>query len=298
MTDGSKTVYAVVFHPNGKDILGGGMDGIRRWRLSDSQEVGRQTGIQVLAISVSRDCKWIVCGTRSGASVWDGELREKLIDVEGENRVFAVDISPDSTRFATGTGAGHYKVGIWSIKTGKRLVGPLQHGNRVTGVRFSPTAEHIATAYYGGPVRVFDSRNGDVLITLDTKTPAITATTPLVWSGDGRRIFATSKDNTIKSFDASTGSKLTELEIPSHSLALAPNCKFIATFAGHSILFLEASTLAQIGPVIADSGDIWSIAISQDNSYLVTGHRDDGKIIIRNLSTILPDLCGPFDVSI
>ena len=297
-TVGSEAVYAVVFHPNERHLLCGGDDGIRRWRLSDGQEVGRQTGMEVFAISVSRDRKWIVCGTTMGASVWDGEMHEKLIDVEGGHTVWAMDISPDSTRFATGTGGrGDNKVSIWSTTTGKRLVGPLQHDHSVTGIRFSPNGEHIATTYYGGLVCVFESRNGDALITIDTVTPKIFGITPLAWSSDGRRIFATSYDKKIRSFDASTGSQLAELQIPSHSLALAPNSKFIATCTDHSISFLDASTLAQIGPVIEDSGRIYSVTISQDNGYLATG-QVDGKTVIRNLSKILPlDLCGPFDVS-
>ena len=64
------------------------------------------------------------------------------------------------------------------------------------------------------------------------------------------------------------------------------------------ISFLDASTLTRTGPhVIRDDVSIRSIAISQDNSYLATG-QFDGKIIIRNLSMILPDFYGPFQVSI
>ena len=297
-TGGSEAAYAVVFHPNGRHLLCGGDDGIRRWRLSDGQEVGRQTGMDVQAISVSRDCQWIACGTTTGASVWDGELQENLIDVEGGNWVLAVDISPDSTRFATAT--DKHEVSIWSITTAKRLVGLLQHENTVTGIRFSPNGEHIAIAYFYGPFCVFDGRNGEVLINIDTTTPDLARITPLAWSSNGRRIFSTSDDNKIRSFDVSTGSQLAESEIPGyvHSLALAPNCKFIATFTGRTISFLDASTLAQIGPVIEDSEDIRSIAISQDDSCLATGRRDGGTIVIRNLSKILPDLYGPFDVSI
>ena len=73
----SEIVYAVAFHPDGKHLFGGGDDGIRRWRLSDGREVGKQTEMRLRAI----------CGTRNGASVWDGDLDEKPITVEGGNRV-------------------------------------------------------------------------------------------------------------------------------------------------------------------------------------------------------------------
>ena len=256
---------------------------------------------QLRAVCVSRDHKWVVCGTYNGASVWDGEMHENLITVEGEKKVWAVDVSPDSTRFATGT--DRFEMSIWSITTGKRLVGPLQHSNSVTGVKFSPNGEQVATAYFRGRIRIFDGRNGDGLITIDTTTPYSAAITPLAWSSDGQRIFATSDHNKkIRSFDVSTGARLTELEIPSrvygaYSLVLAPNSKFIATFAGHSVSFLDASTLARTGPAIEGDAGIRSIAISQDSSYIATGQHD-GKIAIRNLSKILPALYGPFHVSI
>ena len=294
----SSGVYTVVFHPDGKHLLGGSNDGIRQWQLSDGREVRKQTEMQLRAIHVSKDHKWVVCGTYDGASVWDGEMDEEIITVEDRKKVWAVDVSPDSTRFATGT--DKCEASIWSINTGERLVGPLQHDSSVTGVKFSPNGEHIAIACLrGSSIRVFDSRNGDEFITIDTTTPYVAAITPLAWSSDGQRIFATSYDKKIRSFDVSTGGLLAELQIPGyvHSLALAPNCKFIATFGDRSISFLDASTLARTGPVIEGSVRIRSIAISADSSHLAIGGRD-GEIVVRNLSQILPDLYGPFDVSI
>ena len=44
-------------------------------------------------------------GFGDGASVWDAELERKVVEVEDRNLVGAVDVSPKSTRFSTGTGA-------------------------------------------------------------------------------------------------------------------------------------------------------------------------------------------------
>lgn len=293
-------VFAVAFHPDGKHLLGGGNSGIRRWQLADGREVGKQTGVRLRAICVSKDRKWVVCGTHNGASVWDGELQEKIIDVEGRNGVWAVDISPDSTRFATGT--HRFEAIIWSIQTGKRLVGPLQHDDAVTGVKFSPSGEHIATAGLGNYIRIFESRNGDELINIRTITPRLSSTTPIAWSSNGLQIFAASDDNKIRSFDVSTGSQLADLQIHNDyyrvpSIALPADGKFIATFVYRSISFLDASTLTRIGPVIEDDDEIWSIAVSPDSSRVATG-RHDGKIVIRRLNSLLPDVYGPFHVSI
>ena len=241
----------------------------------------------------------MVCGTlNEGASVWDEETHEKVIHVEGTSAVYAVDVSPDSTRFATGTDED---ARIWGITSGERLVGPLKHDNVVAGIQFSADGERVATV--GNlDICIFDSRSGDKLITIKFSRSIFVGTALSAWSSDGQQIFAASKDNTIRSFNTSTGSQLVESQIlyvgdnDVPSLALAANNKFIATFARYSITFLDTSTLTQIGPVIEDSERIRSIAISPDGNQLATG-QDSGKIAIRDLSKILPDSYGPFHAS-
>ena len=292
-------MWAVAFHPDGKHLFSGNSDEIRRWRLADGQEVGKQTGMNLNAISVSGNHKWTVCGTENwAASVWDAEIHEKVIDVEGKNKVYAVDASPDSTRFATGTRKG---ASIWSITSGERLVGPLEHDLYVSGVRFSPNGEHLATACRGGAIRVFDSYNGNKLVAIETSTAALYPITPLAWSNGGQQIFAVSNDKKIKSFNFSTGSQLAESQILNgdnvRSLALAANGNFIAAITNRGISFLDTTTLSRIDPVIEDSEDICSVALSPDGGCIATG-RPDGKIIIRDLGGILPNVYGPFRVSI
>ena len=280
--------------------MSGGFGGIRRWQLqpnSDGQQVGNKT-YAVYAISVSRNHRWIVYGTDDGASVWDEVMDEKVFDVEGKIGVWAVDVSPDSTRFATGT--TRKEASIWSMTTAQRLVGPLTQDGWVNGLRFSPTGEYIATACLDGKsIGIFDSHGGDKLVTLNTAHTSGGVAVPLAWSGDARQVFAASGLK-ITAFDVSTGSQIAESQIFNggiiHSIALAPNGKFIATFASHSIWLLDTSTLARIHPIIENSKEIRSISISPDNSCLATG--DLQKIIIRDLGRILPDSYGPFPVSI
>jgi WD40 repeat protein len=299
-TGDERAIYSVAFHSDGMQLLSGKTDGLRRWRVADGQELGNRMAKDVYAISVSRDGKWIVCGTGRGAIVWDAKMQEESIKVEGTNTVSAVDISPESTRFATATGTGDCKASIWNIITGERLVGPLQHDSWITGIQFSPNGEHIATAS-NDSIRVFDSRNGDPLTTIMIDIPHWSPITPLAWSNNGQQLFSASSDRKIKSFDAFTGSQLAELQIPGGdevmSIALAANGKFLATFVDRSISFCDTSTLTLIGSVVEDSQKIRSIALSPDCSYLATGGYN-GNITIRNLNNVLPDLYGPFRVSI
>ena len=78
-----RMVFTVAFHPDGKHVIDGTNDGIRRWRVADGQVVGKKTGEGVNTVSVSRDHKWVACGTGQGASVWDvdSEIGENAVKV-------------------------------------------------------------------------------------------------------------------------------------------------------------------------------------------------------------------------
>ena len=293
-------LYTIAFHPDGKHFFGGTIDGIRRWQVADGKEVGEQMGMDMNALSVSRDGKWIVCGTTMGTSVWGAELERRIVEVEDSNYVKAVDVSPESTRLATATGTNDKKASIWSIATGERLVGPLEHDSAVRGIKFFLDGGRIATAR-DDSIHIFDSYNGDQLITIKIPMSVSFAMTPIFWPSDGG-LFAISEGGTIKSFDMSTGSQLAEWQTHSHgskdlmSIALSANNRFIAFSAGRSVSFWDTSTHTQLGSVLEDDDVIRGIALSSDVTHLAIGG-DNKTITIRNLSDILPESYLPIRVS-
>ena len=299
---GAGEVWAVAFHPDRKHFYDGTTNGIRRWRVPDGQELGKQTGMDMYAMSVSKDQKWVACGTSIGASVWDAELRKKVTEVEGGVYVHAVDVAPDCTRFATGTYKG--KVAIWSITTGEKLLGPLkQGGGAMRGVKFSPDGGRLATACYGdSTIRIFDAHNGDQLISIENPIHG-DSFLPIVWSIRGQQLFAVSKTQQIKSFDSFTGSPLAEWQIHENSygpmsIALSTNGDFIGSSAGRFVSFWDTSTHTQLG-IIEETHEILSIALSPDGCRLAAGFTKSGSPIIWDLRLggILPDSYLPGNVS-
>ena len=67
------------------DVVRGDRSNIRRWQ-ADGNEVGQSmdAGSDVYRIAVSRDGKWIVCGTRSGQVAADevSEFRGRTVDLQ------------------------------------------------------------------------------------------------------------------------------------------------------------------------------------------------------------------------
>lgn len=232
--------------------------------------------------------------------MWDADLQEKVTEVEGTVYVDAVDISPDSTKFATGTGDS--KANIWSITNGDRLVGPLEHDSSVRGIKFSPDGRHIATACNSkNSIRVFDSHNGDQLIVIENPLTNWDPMVPIDWSVDGQ-LFSMSTGGKIKSFDTSSGSQLAEWGIHEHggnlmSIAISANGKFLASFAGHSVSFWDTSTHTQLG-IVEVGHDIRSIALSLDGSQLVTGgYGASEAIVVWDLTAVLPETYCSINVS-
>ena len=295
---GHSIAYSVAFYPDARHILSAGGNGIRKWQVSDGREVWRSLDHDyVFAIAFSRDHKWIVIGVKGGVSVWDAKTHDRVVHKVVTDFVLTVDISPDSTKFAAGTGlrepTDSPSVNAWDVTTGERLVGPLEHDGSVVGVKFSPNGNHIATITHEHHIRIFDSRNGGQLIVIDNPMPRWSAITPIVWPFDGQ-LFAISEGGKIKSFDTSTGSQLAEWKIHSHnsgdliSLALSANRKFIASSAGHSVSFWDTSTHTQLGSVLKDVDRIRCIALSPDGTHLATGGYNK-TVAIWNLSDILPE---------
>ena len=302
---GHSVAYSVAFSPDGKHLLSGGTNGIRQWQVSDGQEVWRSLDDDsVYAIALSRDHKWIVSGSKEGATVWDAKSHDKVHQVHLSNpvTVYAADISPDSAKFATGTGASRtdsHSVNVWDITTGERIAGPLGHDDSmVVGVKFSPNGNHITTLT-DNHIRIFNSKTGDQLIIIEHEAPSWSPITPIVWPSDGQ-LFVMSLGGKIKCFDTSTGSQLVEWQIENGSsfmsIALSTNNKFITSSAGHSVSFWDTSTHTQLGSILKDVDMIRSVALSPNGTHLATGGFNT-TITIWSLRGILPESYLPIPVS-
>ena len=300
-----QAVYSVLFINDGKQVLSAGNEGvIRRWRVDDGQEVGkpiRVEGAPVFAAAVSPDGKWLVCGLQrrsSNVKVWNAHTHEEVLDIKGHtSTVFGVDVSPDSTKLATGS--ADKTACIWNITTGERLVGPLQHEGLVVAVRFSPNGDRIATVTAGEnyedektakSIHIYDSEDGQQLVLFDIPFMNNRTVTSLAWTSDGCRLFAASYSH-VKHFDTSSGSLLKGWPVPGGgwpgSVVLSCNQKFAVVVACKSLSFWDTSTYQQIGTVIEHTSTVWWISLSPNDDQVATGE-EDGKVTLRNLRDILP----------
>lgn len=251
----------------------------------------------VLVVVISSDGKWIVSGGLGcKVTVWDAKNAKKAIEAiqANEKWVSALDVSPGSTRFASAS--SDYTANIWSLTTGQRLGGPLKHNNRVECVAFSPDGDQLATAGVCDCLRIWNSRDGELLVEVPGFFPE-----SLVWWRDDR-IFATTWSTQLW-IDALSGTILLELprtgdaDTKAH-LAVSRNRNSLAGLEKRVLRLWDHTTHAW-NPTAHELGyNGCTIAISPDSRHLVTGGEERVSIWdlsgstaedVKHVSTSFPD---------
>ncbi|KAF8553361.1 WD40 repeat-like protein [Imleria badia] len=286
---------SVTFLVDGKHFVSSSVDGkIRRWRAEDGKEVGipMEVGNAVLDITASRDGKWIVSGTiGDGVTVWNAESHEKVpVKFKTDpGLVFAIDVSPDGAKIASGSGDS--TACVWSFSTGERLLGPLKHDNVVVGVKFSPDGRLLATATedHCNAIRIYDSQTGCLLFDFPITVSDAASNHSFAWAGDSKQLFALSRVGNVYCFDASDGTTLSHWPIhsryPPVSIALASDGTFIAVAADTSVSFWDSVTHERIGSVIERTAPVVSMSISTNYDIVIS---TGSTISVVGLCDVLP----------
>ena len=241
-------------------------------------------GSIVFNIAVSRDGKWIISGTWQLVQVWNAENNEKLTEIKAHSDwVNAVDVSPDSTKIASGS--DDWAVCVWSLSTGTRLLGPWEHDDEVYTVKFSPDGRFIATTTQKF-LRTYDSQDGNLVTNVPIEV-SFSLNHSLAWSSNSERLFVVSSGD-ITCIDTSTGATLSQWSIHGdecNRIALASDGAFIAASSGSSVTLWDTTTHKQVGSVIEHAADVNCMAISANHDIVIS---DDKKITFRSLCNILP----------
>lgn len=291
-------VMSLVYHVDGKHIVGGCKDGsIRRWRLDDWCEIGpmMKSDGTVNSVAASLDGRWIASGgVDCKVTIWNATSHQKASESAERHQtgVTALDISSDSLYVATGSEAG--LVFVWRMESGGRVAGPLKHQeSQVSSVRFSPIGDRLASACTGwdcNSIRIWHGRTGEQLACLSADTKP---TYSLAWTRDGRRLFAGGPRGSIRCFDIASQSVLSgfwdQISDSVTSLEISNNGRFLVagSASGCSLSLWDVNTFQRIRSTFFQPSEVLTVAISPDDQHLVTGSSDK-KIYIRCLSDIVP----------
>jgi len=154
------------------------------------------------------------------------------------------------------------------------VIGPLQHGDRVTGARFSPDGQRIVSVSHDKTARIWDAATGNPLGEPLRHEDSVNAAQ---FSPDGRRIVTASKDGTARIWDAQTTQPLTaplthEREV--RYAEFAPDAKRILTISGSTVRIWDGSTGRLLSHSIVHQAEINTAHFSPDGTRVLTASAD------------------------
>ena len=239
-----RSVWAVVFHPDGRHLASGSVDKkVKVWDLSIGnvgsviQEFGDH-GDDICSLAFSPDGKWLASGSKDATvryRQWQNpDWEEHLVVFKGHgDAVNALAFRPDGN--ALFSGSNDATVRVWDTKHGRGLSILREHQDEVLALAVSPDGTVLASGSEDDTVKLWRSSHK-----VDTLHTHFLKITQAVFSPDG----------SLMAYG-------TEQEIP---------C---------SINLLETGTGKYVGSLMWHNKGVLSVAFSPDGRLLASGGKDD-----------------------
>ncbi|HSR31734.1 MAG TPA: hypothetical protein VLY63_14300, partial [Anaerolineae bacterium] len=194
---------------------------------------------------------------------------EEVAVLRHEGDVYAVALSPDGTRLATGSADGTAR--LWDAGSGEDL-DVLRHEDVVRSVVFSPDGTRLATGSEDYTARLWDASSGEELAVLRHEDWVY----QVVFSPDGTRLATGSYDGTARLWDPDSGGELAVLrhEAEVRSVAFSPDGTQLATGSADGTARLWDPDSGGELAVLRHGDEVYQVFFSPDGTRLVTGSED------------------------
>jgi WD40 repeat protein len=195
----------LVITPEGRTILTGTNDGLRRWDLMTGEELSRVPlplhDVRVLAVR-PEDGLLAASGDGPNIVLFDlkaGQVRTVLTESSGRPgaQVQSLAFSPDGRQLLS---AGTARVvQLWDVESGKLVRELRGHTDEVFAAIFHPDGQRIVSAGRDRVIRVWDPDHGDEIVRLLGHTYYIFS---LSFSPDGTTLASGSGDFTVRLWES------------------------------------------------------------------------------------------------
>ena len=254
-------IRAVAISPDGRWLATGSQDNTTRvWNLHAADVVASAVALRghkdrVTAVAISPDGRWLVTGSWDNtARVWDlnaPDVAASAVALHGhEYWITAVAISPDGRWLVTGSTNG--TVRVWDLQAANVAASTVVlsgHKHWIRAVAISPDGRWLVTGSEDCTVRMWDLHATDVAADAVVLSGHDNWITAVAISPDGRWLVTGSQDSTAQVWD------LQPLNMAASAVVLSKVVLRGVVLRGHE-------------------GAIYTVAISPDGRWLVTGSED------------------------
>jgi len=282
-----------VFSADGKQLLTvSGDNSATLWDIATSQALFTLKGHTALvsSVAISPDGKlFATAGDDPTVKLWDADTGKEVATLTGhDGNALNLAFSPDGKTIYAGSDGDGYAI-AWDVATGKELFRFSAHSLvfGVDAIAASPDGTRLATGEFDTTVRVWDSADRTLLLTLFGHSSQVVS---VAFSADSKFLASASEDGTVKLWDAETGKAL--LTLSGHTsgvlgVAFSPDGKrlYTASRDGTVKIWDISPTAGSDWLNLAGHTDrVWSVAYRPDGKQLAT-LSFDGTVKIWDVSS-------------
>lgn len=197
-------VTAIAFNHDGSLLATSGYHEVILWNVADGSIVRRITNVaeRVYDIEFTKDGQRIVIAAGTPAQIGEAKIFQisdgKLLGdlVRTDDSVFAVALSPDESRLATG-GADR-AIRVYDMATQQQQLIIEDHADWVMDVAWAPDGAKLASASRDKTSKVFDAKTGDSLVTFNGHGNSVYG---VGFSPDGKLVVTSGSDKNIRTWN-------------------------------------------------------------------------------------------------
>jgi WD40 repeat protein len=254
---------ALAVSPDGKFLASGGNERWARvWNIADGTtaadvDFSGGDGYHNQSLAFSPDSRRLALGTSLSevrvVEVPSGKELYSKADPEEHGFILGLAFSPDGAQIAAVGGSG--RIHLLDTATGATLRSFGENASRA--VVFTSDGKGLWSGSQDGTITLFNVLDGSVVRTVPGHAGYVTS---LSLRGKDRLLISSSRDSTVKVWDAATGEPLATLVAFDHNdwLVITPDGLFDGTAPAYSqILWRFSAEIRDVAPVEAFFGDFF-----------------------------------------